>query len=191
MDEEDSDRNDCSDNENNDSYTDNNTDDNTNKNDKVSPSKLKVKEKNSAKNKYGKKMECGNFSGNNSNTKFKEKRRRHRTTKEQLATLEQIFRAGERLPGLSLRQKLAQQLNMTPRRVQVWFQNKRAKEKKSTGKIQEKHSLNSPPAVPLSPPTLSPIPVPSPTFTILTLSPSPLPLPSPSPCEVGKSMNFL
>jgi len=59
----------------------------------------------------------------------KKPRKRHRTTPEQLEVLERVYEQ-ERLPGLALRKKLAEQLRMTPRRVQVWFQNKRAKDKR-------------------------------------------------------------
>lgn len=57
------------------------------------------------------------------------RKRRHRTTPEQLRILESAYRH-ERMPSLELREKLAHQLNMTPRRVQIWFQNKRAKDKR-------------------------------------------------------------
>jgi len=56
-------------------------------------------------------------------------KKRQRTSPEQLEILEQVY-LQERLPGLDLRKELAQKLKMTPRRVQVWFQNKRAKEKR-------------------------------------------------------------
>jgi len=56
-------------------------------------------------------------------------KKRQRTSPEQLEILERVYEQ-ERLPGLDLRKELAQKLKMTPRRVQVWFQNKRAKEKR-------------------------------------------------------------
>jgi len=43
--------------------------------------------------------------------------------------LEKVYER-EKLPGSDLRKELAVTLKMTPRRVQVWFQNKRAKEKR-------------------------------------------------------------
>jgi hypothetical protein len=75
------------------------------------------------------------------------RKRRHRTTPEQLRILESAYRH-ERMPSLELREKLAQQLNMTPRRVQIWFQNKRAKDKRARisvrlqqhGKASSKHT---------------------------------------------------
>lgn len=56
-------------------------------------------------------------------------RRRHRTTTEQLRVLELTY-AGNKVPNQELRKDLANQLGMTTRRVQIWFQNKRAKEKR-------------------------------------------------------------
>jgi hypothetical protein len=58
-------------------------------------------------------------------------RKRQRTTPEQLEVLEKVYE-NEKLPNSDLRKELAVQLGMTPRRVQVWFQNKRAKEKRMT-----------------------------------------------------------
>lgn len=57
------------------------------------------------------------------------KRKRHRTSPEQLMILEQMFK-GNRTPDFETRAKLSKQLGMTPRRIQIWFQNKRAKMKK-------------------------------------------------------------
>jgi len=58
-------------------------------------------------------------------------RKRQRTTPEQLEVLEKVYET-EKLPNSDLRKELAVKLKMTPRRVQVWFQNKRAKEKRMT-----------------------------------------------------------
>jgi hypothetical protein len=58
------------------------------------------------------------------------KKKRHRTTPEQLRTLEETYER-EKMPNQELRERLAKKLGMTPRRVQIWFQNKRAKEKRS------------------------------------------------------------
>src|SRR5689334_17294473 len=57
------------------------------------------------------------------------KSKRHRTSPNQLRILEEIY-AKEKMPSQNLRESLAKQLGMTTRRVQVWFQNKRAKEKR-------------------------------------------------------------
>lgn len=53
---------------------------------------------------------------------------RKRTSKEQLEILEKTFETNIK-PDASLRKALATKLRMTPRSVQVWFQNKRAKVK--------------------------------------------------------------
>ncbi|KAF9763694.1 Homeobox protein HD-10 [Nosema granulosis] len=54
---------------------------------------------------------------------------RKRTTKAQLRVLEKTFETCPR-PDSLMRKKLGEQLGMTPRSVQVWFQNRRAKIKK-------------------------------------------------------------
>jgi len=53
---------------------------------------------------------------------------RKRTSKEQLEVLEKTFETNVK-PDAALRKTLAGKLGMTPRSVQVWFQNKRAKVK--------------------------------------------------------------
>ncbi|KAI5190329.1 hypothetical protein NECID01_0921 [Nematocida sp. AWRm77] len=53
---------------------------------------------------------------------------RKRTSKEQLEVLEKTFETNIK-PDATLRKTLATKLGMTPRSVQVWFQNKRAKVK--------------------------------------------------------------
>ncbi|KAI9106061.1 hypothetical protein DFS34DRAFT_644863 [Phlyctochytrium arcticum] len=58
---------------------------------------------------------------------------RRKTTKSQLEILERNFRTNTK-PNAETRQVLARQLNMTPRGVQIWFQNRRAKEKASLRK---------------------------------------------------------
>ncbi|KAJ1723607.1 hypothetical protein LPJ53_002047 [Coemansia erecta] len=55
-------------------------------------------------------------------------RKRARATSEQVAVLESVFLVN-RSPASRLREDLATRLNMAPRQVQVWFQNRRAKEK--------------------------------------------------------------
>lgn len=65
---------------------------------------------------------------------------RKRTTQAQLEVLEQTF-AHDKKPNGIMRANLARQLDMTPRGVQVWFQNRRAKEKtlakKAAAKLQQ------------------------------------------------------
>ncbi|CAG8486410.1 11112_t:CDS:2 [Paraglomus brasilianum] len=58
-----------------------------------------------------------------------EVKHRRRTSRYQLKVLERAFNENPK-PHAAVRQILAQKLNMTPRGVQVWFQNRRAKAKK-------------------------------------------------------------
>jgi len=57
------------------------------------------------------------------------KKKRQRTSPDQLAILEQIFQT-DKMPSQQTRVQLADQLGMSSRRVQIWFQNKRAKVKR-------------------------------------------------------------
>ncbi|KAF8555320.1 hypothetical protein OG21DRAFT_1602978 [Imleria badia] len=57
-----------------------------------------------------------------------EVKHRKRTSRHQLKVLEDVFRKDTK-PNAVLRKKLAAELEMSPRAVQVWFQNRRAKEK--------------------------------------------------------------
>ncbi|KZT19078.1 hypothetical protein NEOLEDRAFT_1142590 [Neolentinus lepideus HHB14362 ss-1] len=65
-----------------------------------------------------------------------EVKHRKRTSRHQLKVLEATFK-DETKPNGALRKRLAQQLEMTPRSVQVWFQNRRAKEKTLASKRGE------------------------------------------------------
>lgn len=62
-----------------------------------------------------------------------EVKHRKRTTSAQLKILEGIFKRDTK-PNAVLRNELAAQLDMTARGVQVWFQNRRAKEKNKANK---------------------------------------------------------
>ncbi|KAG6918543.1 hypothetical protein DXG01_013633 [Tephrocybe rancida] len=62
-----------------------------------------------------------------------EVKHRKRTTTTQLRTLEAVFKRDTK-PNGPLRVELAAQLGMTARGVQVWFQNRRAKEKVKASK---------------------------------------------------------
>ncbi|ORZ08104.1 homeobox domain-containing protein, partial [Absidia repens] len=53
---------------------------------------------------------------------------RRRTSRAQLKILEKSFLENTK-PNASVRRYLAQELDMTPRGVQIWFQNRRAKAK--------------------------------------------------------------
>jgi len=66
-----------------------------------------------------------------------EVKHRKRTTGAQLKILEGIFKRDTKPNGV-LRNKLAVELGMTARGVQVWFQNRRAKEKTKAGKTTSK-----------------------------------------------------
>ncbi|CAM0140084.1 unnamed protein product [Umbelopsis sp. WA50703] len=57
-----------------------------------------------------------------------EVKHRRRTTRAQFKVLEKTFQENPK-PSATIRRLLAQRLNMTPRGVQVWFQNRRAKAK--------------------------------------------------------------
>lgn len=57
-------------------------------------------------------------------------KRRRRTSRSQFKTLERAFIENPK-PNASTRQQLAQRLSMTPRGIQVWFQNRRAKNKQA------------------------------------------------------------
>ncbi|PVU90079.1 hypothetical protein BB559_001796 [Furculomyces boomerangus] len=66
---------------------------------------------------------------------------RRRTTKEQFQILESTFIADNK-PSAETRRDIAQKLSMTPREVQVWFQNRRAKEKNLLNKPETPVSPN-------------------------------------------------
>ncbi|THV02401.1 hypothetical protein K435DRAFT_963128 [Dendrothele bispora CBS 962.96] len=67
-----------------------------------------------------------------------EVKHRKRTTSAQLKILESIFKRDTK-PNAALRNELAAQLDMTARGVQVWFQNRRAKEKTKASKAAAVH----------------------------------------------------
>lgn len=56
------------------------------------------------------------------------KNKRHRASNSQKNLLENIFQTNQ-YPDLQLRTQLASQLEMNPRKVQIWFQNRRTKAK--------------------------------------------------------------
>lgn len=64
-------------------------------------------------------------------------KKRNRTTPEQLALLEEVF-AKNTTPNAATREALAEKLDMTPRSVQIWFQNRRAKVKLLDRKSHQK-----------------------------------------------------
>ncbi|KAI0260807.1 hypothetical protein BC834DRAFT_1035135 [Gloeopeniophorella convolvens] len=64
---------------------------------------------------------------------------RKRTTPAQLEILEGVFLTDKK-PNAPKRKDLAKELKMSPREVQVWFQNRRAKEKKSNARTDPSSS---------------------------------------------------
>jgi len=69
-------------------------------------------------------------------------KKRIRTTPEQLRTLEKTYER-EKIPSQGLREELALKLGMTARRVQVWFQNKRAKERRLKKSLRQQQHLSN------------------------------------------------
>lgn len=65
---------------------------------------------------------------NNESSAKQSKVKRYRPSWQQRILLEQIFEKNQ-YPDLNLRTQLAGQLGITPRKVQIWFQNRRTKEK--------------------------------------------------------------
>ncbi|KIY66866.1 homeobox-domain-containing protein [Cylindrobasidium torrendii FP15055 ss-10] len=74
-----------------------------------------------------------------------EVKHRKRTTSDQLKVLEGLFKSNTK-PNGALRTQLAKELEMTPRGVQVWFQNRRAKEKNKAAKAAKTRAAGSLPA---------------------------------------------
>jgi len=73
---------------------------------------------------------------------------RRRTSKKQFSVLEKTFNENPK-PNSAIRRDLADQLKMTPRGVQVWFQNRRAKakaQKQKQAKAQKNSSTASSPS---------------------------------------------
>ncbi|KAI8888998.1 homeobox-domain-containing protein, partial [Backusella circina FSU 941] len=68
---------------------------------------------------------------------------RRRTSRAQLKILEKSFSENSK-PNATTRRILAQTLDMTPRGVQIWFQNRRAKAKlQRRGYKEEDHQTNN------------------------------------------------
>jgi len=58
-----------------------------------------------------------------SNTPQQKNQKRQRATQDQLVTLEHEF-AKNATPTAATRERIAQEINMTERSVQIWFQNR-------------------------------------------------------------------
>jgi len=70
--------------------------------------------------------------------------RRHRTkfTQEQLDILEQSFET-MRYPGVYMREDLARRLDLTDSNIQVWFKNRRAKQRSEKNSMSNKENVLS------------------------------------------------
>ncbi|KAL4074227.1 hypothetical protein J3A83DRAFT_2701344 [Scleroderma citrinum] len=83
-----------------------------------------------------------------------EVKHRKRTSRAQLKVLEEVFRKDTK-PNAALRKKLAAELDMGPRAVQVWFQNRRAKDKqlrkRAEGHLDQEKPLSPQATNPSSP----------------------------------------
>jgi regulatory protein PHO2 len=79
------------------------------------------------------------------NQPFEEKRKRCRVTPEQLTHLETFF-ASERSPTAIRRREISEMLGMNDRQTQIWFQNRRAKEKQQLEKRKTRSHSGGPPS---------------------------------------------
>ncbi|KAI9001531.1 hypothetical protein BD414DRAFT_36865 [Trametes punicea] len=78
----------------------------------------------------------------------KQRRKRSRTTPEQLARLEEYF-AADQSPTSARRRDIARELGLDERQTQIWFQNRRAKVKlQAKMKARAVEKLEPPPEVP-------------------------------------------
>ncbi|KAI8637192.1 Homeodomain-like protein, partial [Parasitella parasitica] len=71
---------------------------------------------------------------------------RRRTSRAQLKVLEKSYTENPK-PSAAIRRILAQKLEMTPRGVQIWFQNRRAKAKQSKRKPSSKIEVEQEPTL--------------------------------------------
>nr|XP_020655596.1 homeobox expressed in ES cells 1 [Pogona vitticeps] len=85
----------------------------------------------------GRVLKCENYFAINERLSYKRelswyRGRRPRTafTRNQIEILENVFRVNS-YPGIDVREELAQKLDLDEDRIQIWFQNRRAKLKRS------------------------------------------------------------
>lgn len=73
----------------------------------------------------------------------KPRKKRHTYSQEQTFILNQLFEEKKvRFPSKQMRQDLAKKLHVQERQIQVWFQNRRSKEKKMTTYFVSNSTIN-------------------------------------------------
>ncbi|TIA91888.1 hypothetical protein E3P81_01746 [Wallemia ichthyophaga] len=124
-----------------------------------------------------------------------EVKHRKRTSKHQFNVLEETYQTNPK-PAALIRKSLAEQLEMTPRGVQIWFQNRRAKAKAQAKKqVNDDFEVQPQPqqaqAHSDSDSTPAPTLTPAPTNNSLQIDPQPsqnLLYPSPLPSPASSSL---
>src|ERR1700759_2500623 len=71
-------------------------------------------------------------------TQQQKNQKRQRATQDQLVTLEQEFNKNP-TPTAATRERIAQEINMTERSVQIWFQNRYVLQDRSVSRILLTH----------------------------------------------------